>query len=467
MAQGKRFGGLIGRFVGDRGGNFAVITGLTASVMAMGVGFGVNILQAYHLKSAMLTALDAAVTSTARDLTTGKVVEKDARALIQAFVQSNMPQSFDANGTLTLGEVVIDRTERTIQATLTSKVELAFPLFSETSPTVAVTSAAIYSDKKLEVAMMLDITGSMDGQKIRDLRSAATNAVDLILDGQDKNNPRSRVAIVPYSESVNAGALASVAVYDETTRAGADLPPPIDAPILASARGPIDSCATERKLANGSPDNGDDGPYTQRRDPQGKIYLARVNRDDRLGICPTARLTPLTADADALKRTIGSFRARGWTAGGVGAQWASYMLSPKWRGAIRDAGLGKGPEDFNSQKVSKVAILMTDGQFNTAYAGVAQNTAVVGIQGNRSRSNAEAICTNMKDNGIDVYTIGFDLNSPDMSAAERQQAKDVLKACASPDANNIRHYFEASTGSELDAAFKEIIRNAERLALTR
>jgi hypothetical protein len=54
-----------------------------------------------------------------------------------------------------------------------------------------------------------------------------------------------------------------------------------------------------------------------------------------------------------------------------------------------------------------------------------------------------------------------------MGATERNQAKAVLKDCSTPDTSSIKHYFEASTGEELDAAFKEIIHNTERLALTK
>ena len=39
----------------------------------------------------------------------------------------------------------------------------------------------------------------------------------------------------------------------------------------------------------------------------------------------------------------------------------------------RPQSLGDGPADHDERKISKVAILMTDGQFNTAFAGVSSN----------------------------------------------------------------------------------------------
>jgi hypothetical protein len=106
---------------------------------------------------------------------------------------------------------------------------------------------------------------------------------------------------------------------------------------------------------------------------------------------------------------------------------------------------------------------MTDGQFNTAYAGVSGNN---NAQGNVARSNAESLCSNMKADGIKIYTIGFDLDDKSMSATERQEARSVLKNCASADTPSSKHFFDVSTGPELDQAFQDIIADTERLVLT-
>lgn len=312
--------------------------------------------------------------------------------------------------------------------------------------------------------MMLDITGSMrktwTKDKIGDLQSAAKFAVGELLKANIPGiEPRVRVAIVPYAEGVNAGKLARTTVFEEEP-GGPDLPPAISDPIQASASPARDNCATERKMANGTADFSDDGPFATRTNRQGKSYYAKVNRDDRLSICPQASLIPLTADQASLTASIDSFRANGVTAGGIAAQWGYYMLSPNWSSAIRDAGLGDGPAGYNPRKVTKVAILMTDGQFNTAFAnveGTPQNR-----QGAKAREYAESICANMKADDIAVFTIGFDLPTDEAS-----EARGVLQDCASRDTGTIRHFYDVSTGEELKAAFADIVRNTERLALTR
>ncbi len=76
----------------------------------------------------------------------------------------------------------------------------------------------------------------------------------------------------------------------------------------------------------------------------------RVNRDDRLDVCPEAELIALTANKKKLLDTIDDFEADGVTAGGIAAQWGYYMLSPKWRDAIKAAGMGAGPADHDQRR---------------------------------------------------------------------------------------------------------------------
>lgn len=468
----RHFGGInraTGNFAGDSRGNFAVVFGLAASVLALAVGFAVDTAQLMNAKSALREAVDAAVTSTARSITLGDISEQDAPKMVKAFLTANSTGGTLSYDQIVLDKLTIDRTAKTVEVAAHVDVPLYFPLFGmEKNRRVADVGAALYSDKQIEVAMMLDITGSMKGQKIEDLKTAAENAVKALLKGnKDADKPRVRVAIVPYAEAVNTGKLAGTVFVEQ--KGGPDLPPAIDAPISVSAATRPDQCATERKMQDGSADFSDDAPdsiRTVRRNNKDERYYAKVNRDDRLKICPEAELVALTADQQKLLDTITAFKAGGVTAGGIAAQWGYYMLSPKWRQTISDAGAGSGPADFNASKVGKVAILMTDGAFNTAFAGVPvssdRNNQPQNDQGEKSRSNAESICANMKKDGIAVFTIGFALPS-----AESSQARAVLKDCASDDTSSMKHFYDVSTGPELDAAFKEIIANTERLALTK
>jgi Flp pilus assembly protein TadG len=443
---------LAGNLASDRSGNFAVLTGVVASMLMLSVGYGVNVAQSYQLKASLRNALDSAVTSTARDLTTGAIEEEEARKMVEAFLHANSDPKFATTDRFVLDRLVIDRTAKTIEATAYANVNLAFPIFSTNDPVVSMTSAAVYSDKTIEVAMMLDVTGSMKDQKIKDLKTAAKNAVDAFLAGQKPENPRVRVSIVPYANSVNAGSLASTSVFVERNASDRKQAPGSEAPIAASGGPRPDNCTTERKGNEQYTDAGPDVAMVNR-----DLLLTKFSENTGTRACPVAALAPLTANADALKTTIDSFVAEGGTAGHIGIQWAWYMLSERWSGVL---GESARPAKFDPKKVAKYAILMTDGEFNLSYFDAKESSEVYNGAGKEpTRTAAKKLCSAMRAQKIEIFTVGFKL--------ENSYAKDVMKDCATPDTGSVKHYYQTSTGAELDKAFQEIARNIERLALTK
>jgi hypothetical protein len=217
-----------------------------------------------------------------------------------------------------------------------------------------------------------------------------------------------------------------------------------------------DGCTTERKIkAPGTTqvvfDPSDDSPNA-----------AMVNRDRRLGVdaggasgCPSAPVVPLTADAKKLKDAIAGLEAGGGTAGHIGVQWTRYMLSPKWADFIKSEADGSQPAAYGSG-VRKVAVLMTDGEFNAAYVGVPESEKTATGQESRSAEYAKTLCQGMKTNGIEIFTIGFMLDA----------GTDTLKACASDDYGKVKHFYNASNAEELSAAFDSVTANFEVLRLT-
>lgn len=440
------------RFSGDGRGSFAVVMAAVCAVVVLSAGYGLNLAQLSTARSNLLNALDAAVTSTARDLTTGTIAEKDARASVEAFLLANGGTAFADAGRISLDTLVVDRTASTVTARASMMVDLAFPLFgAESTRRVSIESAAVYSDKKIEISMMLDVTGSMAGQKLRDLKSAASNAVNTLLAGQKASDPRVRVAIVPYANAVNAGSLAEATVFVERRASDRGEAPGMYAPRQAAAGRP-DNCATERKGRQQYTDAGPDVAMVNR-----DLLLSDFASGFRTRTCPSAAVIPLTADAGKLTAAIDGFVAEGGTGGHIGVQWAWYMLSRNWAQVLPAAAR---PAPANPGKVSKYAILMTDGEFNLSYFDAANTNEVYDGRGKRAtRDAARQLCGKMRAQGIEIFTIGFKL--------ENAAARETMSACASPDTGSVRHFFDTSTGNELNAAFMEIARNIERLALTR
>lgn len=456
MAVKQAFHRALERFGRDRRGNYGMMMAIVAPMLLVGAGFGINIAQLSNARSNLLAALDSAVTSTARDLTMGTIEERDARASVEAFLFANGVRSFSKSDLLTLDVIDVDRTARTVSAQASVVVDVAFPLFGAASrQKITTESAAIYSDRRIEVAMMLDVTGSMAGQKLRDLKSAAKNAVTTLLAYNGEASQRVRIALVPYANSVNVGrTIAEASVFFERNVGDRKQAPASDDPLMvaASAASRSDYCATERK---GDYQYTDDGPDVSMVNRDYLLSAFVTNRDWGGRTCPAAEVVPLTTSKTTLDTRIDSFVASGGTAGHIGIQWTWYMLSEKWASVV---GTAAAPARRDARAVGKYAILMTDGEFNLSYFDITDWSQAYNDAGKQeTRDSATRLCEEMRGSGIEIFTIGFML--------KEAGARTVMKNCASPDKGATKHYFETSSGAELDAAFQSIAANIERLAI--
>lgn len=450
-------------FGASRTGNIAILGAVVTPMLVMAAGFAVNVAHLYNTRSSMTQNLDNALTSITRDIITRGMNKNQAIAEMSNYLSANGNAGLSEAELLKLVTLDIDRTGRTIHAQLKSDVRMPFAVFgyAESYPVVVDASSA-YSDRPVEVAMMLDLTGSMNEpgspkngrrqSKLDNLKDAASDAVkDLLSRNRPGQKPRVRVALVPYSQGVNAGNLSDAAYVEDKKGRIKDEPIGLNA-LLLPVNTPIktiqdllkpdtDKCTTERKTMKGGSlvaDMSDDPPE-----------IAMVNRSKDLPACPKAAVTPLSADESMLLNRIRNFAGSGGTAGHIGVQWTRYVLSPKWTGfltAKAGADAAPAPVSGRATSVRKVAILLTDGEFNTEYAP------------GSSANMAKAHCTALKDD-VEVFTIGFMLTE--------KQAKATMAACASEDVSGgVKHYYDASNAAELNAAFDAITSNTEVIRLT-
>jgi Flp pilus assembly protein TadG len=215
----------------------------------------------------------------------------------------------------------------------------------------------------------------------------------------------------------------------------------------------ISTCATERTGAQAYTD------VAPSSAPVGMNYPSSSNP------CPSAQITPLTTDRTALKSKIDSFSAAGSTAGQIGTAWGWYMISPEfaylWPAASQ-------PAAYNTPDLLKVVVIMTDGNYNTAYCeGVIAKNSGSGSGDAQDKNNcpatngdataqAEALCTAMKAKGVIVYTVGFNVG-------KGSDAEDVMEACAT----SSNHVYLPSSGAALKDAFAAIGRDLMKLRLSR
>ena len=420
-----------------------------ALVPMMVMIFGaVDVSRASGEKMRLQDALDAATLAAARSTA---ITDADLKIVADKVLVADLAASKAVLGASSFhleGTKII----ATAQATMSTSVS---GLWMDGDMTIGAQSEVTRSSNNIEVALALDVTGSMAGTKITDLKSAAKDLVDLVV--QDQQTPYyTKLAIVPYSAAVNVGGYA--ASVRGTYSTGTCTTPGCASYKFTNASGSlktfaISTCVSERTGSNAF---NDVAPSTTLL---GRNYPASGNP------CLTSTIMPLSTDRAAIKSSIDGLSAAGSTAGHIGLAWGWYMVSPNfaslWPTESRPAAYG-------TDKLLKVVVLMTDGAFNTTYCkGVISQDSGSGSGSSSDHINcnapngdafsqAQALCANMKAQGVIIYTVGFDVGS-DVAA------QNIVQACAT-DAD---HVYMPSTGASLKAAFHAIGEDISRLRISR
>jgi Flp pilus assembly protein TadG len=452
----RRLKNTASNFAADKRGQYSIIFALCSGVLMISVGLSVDYARIISAKSQLTSALDAAVTSTARDITRGKVNKKEATRRVQAFLEANLDGKRLTKDNVHLTDVSINPVTSELSASARVDVDMMFPVMNTPKvQAVNVGIAALYSERKVEVSMVLDVTGSMrdpvgGSTKIKELKIASKSAVKAFLENGSNNT---RVAITPYSYGVNVGnGLLKSTVVGEN-----GLPAP-------------DSCAAERRgplmFSDASPVAGKvTRPNTfSYFDVKDKVYYDIKHWNGQQGWkCPTNTIRPLTRDAAALNSAIDNLKADGATAGQIGIQWGWYMLSPNWKSVLPAAS---EPVDYNTADTEKYLILMTDGMFNTEASGLSAAALPVypGISLASGRL-AMSYCAAIKDKKVKLYTIGFDLKHAG-DAAQQAETVKMLSECASKPTGSEQTFYSAENGDDLKKAFDDIARRIQSLRLT-
>ena len=436
----------------DDRGSVAILFALSIFVVFTLVGGAVDFGRAMVARERLQSAVDSSVLAAARvwqlenDLT---LAEEKALA------------HFDTNKPVEDSRVVSftpDMQAATFTMVGETTVKTPFLSLVRHSITVSTRGQALIAGggnagTNLEVSMMLDITGSMAGSKLTDLKAAAKDLVDIVV-WADQSEFTSRVALAPFSAAVNAGStLGPQVAYNPSTsltfkqRSGSN-----------STRYRTNTyCLVERTGTNAFTDAA----------PTGTDKIPRAYQTGSSTACvPASPIVPLTSDKASLKTVIDGFAANGNTAGHLGTAWAWYLLSPNWAGVYATASKPKAYSmltqvgEKGQPLLKKVAVLMTDGEYNQQYCNSTTPTTAgamipdydTGTSGASCKSpngtstvQSRSLCTKMKAAGITVYTVGFGLGAAG-------EAVDTLRGCASEP----HMFYNATTGDELRNAFRHI-----------
>ncbi len=476
----------------DSSGNFAIQFALLTTVIFGAAGLAIDYARQLDLKIRINNAMDAATLATARALSIGEVSKTGTAAenYFKDIFAANMGDNSFNSSAYTLDSFVLNTSNKTVSAEVSGSKKLFFLRvgFGAATGDVSSNSQASYGIGDIEVAMVLDVTGSMgsgSGSKLDNLQDAARLAVTKLLAANSSTDEHIRISLVPYDWNVNAGPLATY-VYPDYNEAKSDAPVfdsayranynvkthlesygaecehrglsrsgqikyfcrdrPSD--FLVKAMGfSWDKCATERKAPKSG---GTSYQYTDANPSYGMIP-----RDSRLALedCLESELVPLTSNATTLNKAIDTLSGGGATAGHIGLQWAWYTVSHNWADYLP---VGSKPDNFaTNDRLAKYIIMMTDGLFNTAYAGTSDDD--VNRQYSLAELHLDRLCTAVKAQGIKIFTVGYE--SPEASDT-------ILKSCASPDEGNFTYFYEPDSAQELELAYQTIADLIRTLRLT-
>jgi len=211
---GRSLRGFARRMADDARGNVAMLFGLSLPVLILMTVGGVDIHRASTVRVNLQDALDAAALAAARSPYTAnadirRVGLASLRANLKAYPNITLREG-DTSFVLTSDDVVVANSKVDVKTLVANIFLPPYGKFMDDYLPVGAHSEVDRSSRNIEVSLVLDITGSMAGQRIIDLKKAAKELVDLIV--QPVQTPYySKVALVPYSNSVNPGTYVNAA----------------------------------------------------------------------------------------------------------------------------------------------------------------------------------------------------------------------------------------------------------------
>lgn len=376
----------------------------------------------------------------------------------------------------------------------------------------ATLSVGANSKTSLEISLMLDTTGSMcddnngpcaSGSKMDAMKSAASDLVNIVVwDNQGAVN--SRVAVVPFARRVRVAPDGSDGLMRKLTNLDDKWTGWYNDCTSSTGGGGSETggnwacqvhevkhhdnwkimpCVTDRtgpaEFTDAAPGpnqwlnahGGDrmavawdsaDTPASTRTGKTKSDPADHWNFNDD-GSCADNNqantILPLTSEKPAILNTIAGLQAYGGTGGQLGTAFAWYTLSPQWNNIWPSQSRPGSYGDLaqlspdGTPKLKKIAVLMTDGSYNTYRGWSDQNQATVS-------NGAKTLCGNMKAQGIEIYAVGFDLDA--LPAGEKTGAIATLQACSS----NPQSFYNATDAEQLKQAFRDIALKISTLHIT-
>jgi Flp pilus assembly protein TadG len=428
------------RFLNGSDGTVALIFALAVIPMFLVAGLALDFIRASQSQTQLQAVLDAAVLAVAK--AEGVPLPQRKERGIEFF-----KHNFQANGregaAIPKFEIKRDRVVGSVKLQLPTTL---LRLTGNTSLEIAATAEAMRPiTGSAEVVLVLDYSHSMEtNNKYGRMAAVAKDFIDQ-LRAETGSASNLRFGLVPFSDMV-AVDLPLTAVLQERlagpqagewkrNTSGVWQYEPSDPanPITGEWTG----CAQDREYPYNQ--TASSPVKTNEKTKWGKVYHLlssgpggqNVEEACSQYLNRNLKIAPLSSNHEELKDTLAAMTPYWNTNITLGAEFGWHMLTPN--------------SPFNAQPFTKKGnhkfiVLLTDGVQTTNGRGENQAESV-----DNALLKLDAICRGMKDDGITVFAIGYDIDD--------DRILSRLKTCSSPD-----KYFDSNvTGSnDLAKAFKEI-----------
>lgn len=398
----------MGAFVRREDGTFAVFSLFVFVAMILVSGLAIDIMRHENVRLRMQGVSDRAVLAATmlRENASGATPEQILSAYFTAEgLQSQLGTNFSV--------VEDDETGRTVTVVPTATVPSLFMRmlgvddFAVATPSRA--TEAVSGGVRLELVMVLDVSGSMNGQrKIEAMRLAAQELSMMLL--ADNEDGDVAITMVPYNTYV--------------------LPPTgfLNSFTNVTGSGACNDWSVWSSITN---------------------TLSQATQRQNCGNPNWSQVVPYEHSASDAATAIEELRAGGTTSIDLGARYGAAFFDPSLRPAVTDlitAGIvdpvfAGRPFDWDEPNLVRALILLTDGE---NCCGSRYSQAVQDL-------NTLAVCTELKARNVLIYSVAF--QAPTGGAT-------LMQACASSPS----HYFNA-TVSELLSVFQGIGNNMQTQAL--